>query len=86
VSNHTAPFALTSIQQRLVRHARAEEQTTPDWWDHDCRCCLHIRAGFQRSYHIRGGVQVIVIRDEEIHADHTDAEIAEWFAKSEAHS
>jgi len=74
-------FELSPVQARLVRNARASVQTTPDWWDHDCRCCLHIRAGFQRNYHVRGGVEIITLRNEEIHADHTDNEIAEWFAK-----
>lgn len=57
---------------------RARPQRTPDWWDRDCRCCLGTRHLFHRPYHIKGGQMAITIFSEEIHADHTVADILAW--------
>jgi hypothetical protein len=66
-----------NIRQRLIRIARESEQTTPDYWDRDCRCCMAVREPedlFGRRQ-IKGRVQVITIRGEEIHAWHTEEQI-----------
>jgi hypothetical protein len=69
---------ITEIRARNIERARDHVQTTPSWWDRDCRCCLVLRL---KDYHIKGGVRVITMADEEIHATHTDQEITQFMAE-----
>jgi len=78
------------LLDRAIARWRRTEVTTPAWWDRDCRVCLelwrhdgteqayHERTG-RTNYHTKGGDRVIIIRggeiEEEVHSDHSDAEI-----------
>lgn len=85
---------ISPIRLRVIRSARDRVQTAPPAWDRDCRCCLALdHADFdayrqrtaRRSYSLKAGDQAITMRDQEIHSDHSDAEICCFLDWADAH-
>lgn len=33
---------IASMRERIIQRALEVPQTTPSWWDRDCRCCMEL--------------------------------------------